>query len=147
MTTTIDLLHNQIPYEIKHDTINAENEILFYLCNGTVVTMHHEQDCCEDVHIDDINGNLSNLIGHPILRADEKVSHEQTEGTEDNCYNDESNTWTFYTLATSAGYVDIRWHGSSNGYYSEAVNFDCEDHPVPPDTLAKYRSKYPEYFL
>ena len=148
MTTTIDLLINQIVYKIKPDTIETENEeINFYLCNGTVVTMYHEPDCCEDVHIDDINGDLSNLVGHPILRADEKISKgEELVDTEDTYY-DESNTWTFYTLATSAGYVDIRWHGSSNGYYSESVDFLCEEHPTPTDILATYQSKYPEYFL
>lgn len=42
--------------------------------------MYHIQDCCEDVYIEDINGDIENLIEVPILLAE-----ETTNKGEDNC--------------------------------------------------------------
>ena len=71
----------------------------------------------------DIVGELKDLIGSPLLMAEE-VSHEgkNPEGVEVPDYQD-SFTWTFYKLATVKGYVTIRWYGESNGFYSESVDF------------------------
>ena len=72
----------------------------------------------------DVIGNLDDLIGAPILQAEEVLHMDENPvGVEIPEYQ-ESYTWTFYKLATIKGYVTIRWYGQSNGYYSESVNFD-----------------------
>jgi len=83
--------------------------------------MHHEQDCCENVELDDICEDLSDLIDSEILMAEESES-EDFDGKERD-YEPESCTWTFYKFGTIKGYVTLRWYGESNGYYSESVSF------------------------
>ena len=108
------------------EVINNEDELTFVCDNGDKYKLYHEQDCCENVSIEDINGDLKDLIGTPILKAEESTSEKNPEGIELPEYQD-CFTWTFYKLATINGYVDIRWYGESNGYYSEAVDFRKAD--------------------
>lgn len=97
-------------------------ELVFELDDGEFV-FYHVQDCCEQVSINDICGDLEDLQGFEILRAEESFSGENPEGVEVSEYQ-ESFTWTFYKFATRKGYVDVRWYGESNGYYSESVSIE-----------------------
>ena len=83
----------------------------------------HYQDCCESVHVEDIVGDLSDLVGEPLLMAEE-VSGEAPVGFDEE-YHDVVE-WTFYKFATRKGYVDVRWLGESNGYYSTSVSLEHE---------------------
>lgn len=89
--------------------------VRFHTSDGRVFILYHEQDCCENVEVEEIIGGLDNLLGDPILLAEE--SNEEHSG------EDVHSTWTFYKLSTFKGSVTIRWLGESNGYYSEGVDF------------------------
>jgi hypothetical protein len=94
---------------------NADEQYRFY----------HVQDCCETVMIDDICGDLGDLVGEPLLMADDVSGTVSDPGPKkDGDWEDESYTFTFYKFATRKGYVDVRWYGESNGYYSESVDLD-----------------------
>jgi len=96
----------------------GEDEMLFETADGQRFVFTHMQDCCESVDINDITGDLQDLVGEPLLVAEE-VRGATPEPDEEHC---ESYTYTFYKFATRKGYVDVRWLGESNGYYSESVD-------------------------
>lgn len=78
-------------------------------------------DCgtgCEvTVWLQDINGNLEDLVGSVLLQAEESNNTATLEENLSEC------TWTFYRFATHKGSVVFRWCGQSNGYYSESAEF------------------------
>lgn len=101
-------------------TISAEEESITFLNDEIKVVIYHQQDCCESVYLEDINGDLTDLQNSPIILAEERTNSEDTMGRQMN----ESFTWTFYTIGTRKGYVVFRFLGESNGYYSESCTIE-----------------------
>jgi hypothetical protein len=100
-------------------SVTQDGEEMVFANETETFRFFHYQDCCETVLIEDIVGDLSDLVGEPLLMAEE-VSGEAPVGFDDE-YHD-CVQWTFYKFATRKGYVDVRWLGESNGYYSTDVS-------------------------
>lgn len=100
---------------------NYTDELVFTCSDGSAYKLYHSQDCCESVTVEDICGDLIDILGSPIIYAEEVTSGENPPGVTKDWQ--ESFTWTFYKIGTAKGGVTIRWYGSSNGYYSESVSF------------------------
>lgn len=118
---------------------NKGDEIVFTADTGEVFRQIYYSDCCATCSVEEIHGDLNDLVGSPILMAEESSSREPDEALRikreeakksaeskgEYYYEDsDSETWTFYKAATNKGSVTIRWYGSSNGYYSESATFE-----------------------
>lgn len=125
---------------IEQSTV-IDDELRFVTDTGDVYKMYHAKDCCENVILEEIIGDLEDLIDTPILKATESSDSDRStaemnvlDGEEyvmmklstfnDDAQNQhaESQTWTFYSFRTIKGSVTLRWYGTSNGYYSESVD-------------------------
>ncbi|WP_438451756.1 DUF7448 domain-containing protein, partial [Listeria monocytogenes] len=49
----------------------GSDEVTFMAETGEVYSMYHQQDCCESVYIESVTGDVNDLIGTPILMAEE----------------------------------------------------------------------------
>lgn len=93
---------------------DGSTRICFETSDGAKYIMTHYGDGCDLVTLEDTCGDITDIIGSPILLAEKVVS------IEDNPLQLHY-TWSFYKLATIKGSVTLRWCGSSEGYYSEDV--------------------------
>ena len=109
--------------------VNQIEDFGFLMDDGTVYRFYHNQGCCESVSVEDICGDISDLIGSPLLHVEVATSNDAKPidpftGVQCTLGYEDSQTWTFYKFATIKGSVTIRWLGQSNGYYGESVDID-----------------------
>ncbi len=106
---------------VSIDDLKVGSEsVEFKAQDGTKFVFWYEHDCCASCVVQDLIGDVSDLIGTPILVAEEVSSKEapKPEGEYVDSY-----TWTFYRFSTAKGTVTVRWLGESNGHYSESVSY------------------------
>lgn len=111
---------------LKSVVQTGNDRITFEAETGERYIMEHHQDCCESVYITDVTGDLQDLVGAPLVEAEESRGDAGSHGWpgkgDGNDYEPESCTWTFYRFGTRKGSVVVRWFGSSNGYYGESAS-------------------------
>lgn len=127
---SIEVFNKMLGQMMTEVSVNSNNdELKFTSSNGKVCKFLHYQNCCESVGIEDICGDLNDLVGFPLLIAEEVDSLENFNKSrsvpEDSYYNN-NGTWTFYKFATNKGSMTVRRLGVSNGYYSESVSYEEE---------------------
>lgn len=111
---------------LKIEGAVGDDELRLTSSDGRVFVQYHSQDCCENVQIEDICGDLEDLIGAPLVEAECVTSENETPEGIPAVEYPESYTWTFYKFRTIKGGVTVRWLGESNGYYSEDVDMRVE---------------------
>jgi hypothetical protein len=110
------LVLDRVYYNKEEDTLTFSTRC------GRKFVQRHNQSCCEQVYIEEIHGDLEDVLNNPLLLAEEVSS---TTPPNEDCVKPSNSSWlwTFYKLSTIKGSVTIRWYGESNGYYSEAPHF------------------------
>lgn len=111
--------------ELKGKTLTKievldDERIVFTTDDGKAFASYHMQDCCESVGIHETRGNIDDVLGSPILEANEACDSEANKPGE----YAESWTWTTQRLRTEKGELVFVWLGESNGYYGETPYFD-----------------------
>ena len=112
----IEILKGRTLVAVDGATEGSER-VTFTTSGGDQFAMYHSQECCETVLLEEVIGDVKDLIGSPIVEAEE-VSNRDEKPSGD------VERWTFYKLRTTKGNVTLRWLGRSNGYYSVSVEFE-----------------------
>lgn len=104
----MQIFDDLLGHEMTSVVIRNGDELIFTRKDGVKFRFYHSQECCEHVRIDDIEGDLGDLVGAPITMAEE-ISSDRSKIYNHFCRMDDgSYTWTFYKFATIKGRSDYK---------------------------------------
>ena len=126
--------------ELKGKTLTSieggvgSDTMIFTCKTGEKYQLHYYEDCCAHCSVEEIHGDIEDIVGSKILLAEVvdnvgvpeeiQTARDKQKAEDEFYYGPDSETWVFYKLATIKGSVTIRWYGTSNGYYSETATFE-----------------------
>lgn len=101
----------------------GSTKVIFRTSKGDL-TLSFKKDyftnCRVYVSVEDITGDPADLVDGVVSVAEQRSNKQEWEGNG----NKKETRWTFYTIRTTKGDLDLRWYGHSNGHYSTSVNTD-----------------------
>lgn len=113
---------SELEGEVISSVVGAEEgwETIITTESGKVIQIYHQQDCCEQVSIED--SEVDDIVGGYCHFAGFVDGETPAKDFHDDYYYDNSQTWSFLKIETSKGSIWQRWLGESNGWYSESVD-------------------------
>ena len=105
--------------------------LVFRDINGRHYCFRTENDCCNTVWFNHVNG-VETVLGEgnvfDILRGAMVTAVESKGWTDDRTDEDGYDVIQdgFWTIATDRGYIDLEVRNSHNGYYGGSVVYDAE---------------------
>jgi len=114
-------------FELKGKTITSidgsnsdDSDTIITTSDGSIYTLTHIQDCCENVRVYGSVGNIDDVLNEEVIDAEDTNPMDNPNAPDYKYY--ESATWSQFRIVTNKGSFEIWWLGESNGYYSETVS-------------------------
>lgn len=111
-------------YDGSQYSVGISSNLVFHTNDG-IYYFDPEGDCCAHIYLEDIIGDVKDLLDTPVLQA-EKIESDQVSKEEYDKIVDgqwDVSVWCFYKLVTINGYVTFRILDHNNGYYSTSLDF------------------------
>lgn len=98
------------------------DESLTLITDLRTYKIYHEQECCEQVWLADVGDlDVKEILNEELIGFDRFVSKGKV-------HNDDYGTFTFITVRTNKDSYQLRFCGTSNGYYSETAKISVYSH-------------------
>ncbi|MEK2647414.1 DUF7448 domain-containing protein [Bdellovibrio sp. BCCA] len=106
---------------ISHKLVDQKSNLLLVGDDGMHYWLGGFSSDGGHVHLEDINGNLDDLLNSPILRAEEKTVLVPEDQKTHPGYTEDY--YFYYEISTIKGSVHMRFYGEEGAYYSASAWF------------------------